>query len=830
MHTQPFFNVDPEEVRALRSLTFNLSTFELLLPFTSLPSLRDLVIAQCLITVVPTNTFAALERLTLLRIMDSKVKIIQPGAFRGLSSLLHLALKGLEYDSLPTGVFDDLTSLTGLSLNRPPLITLSLSLVALPSEAFRSLTKLELLHVVGHTSLGVFLESWNQSNWEPFTQSLLDLNLDRNRFSRPMIPEFVFLFPNLRNLSLSYSRIQRIPMGTFDRVTKLQRLTLQMNTVSTIQREVFASMPALTHLDMRGCPATCSFQPDNSIACSCSDLSATRSVDGSCAPWCPPLETLELHVMQGPVTDNNYCDILGPEGNCQWICEPGNCTSHILPFTATCNRNGKWFTDTVCKSNLDCSNVVDDGTSSSASDTDDVSAAVVVPLALVAIIVAGIMAVLVRRRTQRVRATSAMRMELRSVIAQCVQTAFQRDYGHAVHDLRDQSVSFEALEVPVTAVRRERIIGQGESGEVWLGTIVVTSVSQRAPSVSSTDLSPPMATFGILMKGSSPSLVAVKLCERTDAQAQVQVLLEAHVLHLLRHEHIVSLVAVVTTHVPVLVCTEYMPGGDLKTFLRACRPTNETVKVVLGSEDFDRMATQVCSALAFLEEKRILHRDIAARNVLVNADGSVVKLSDLGAARDVYRTEEYIKTNSSSARLPIAWMAPESLRDNVYTHKSDVWSFGVLLWELTSFARAPYGALGPREIAEEVAVGNRLAQPAACTMAMYAVMNRCWATASSDRPCFTEVGMMFNRQHANRRLLTLTRSPDTVDGDDDDQAVSLYAESGVTDLVSLACIPCVITSPCTMCVFYKTPTDPPYSADWKSNAIPLNSCAALCRN
>ncbi len=155
------------------------------------------------------------------------------------------------------------------------------------------------------------------------------------------------------------------------------------------------------------------------------------------------------------------------------------------------------------------------------------------------------------------------------------------------------------------------------------------------------------------------------------------------------------------------------------------------------------MAAQVSSALAFLEEKRILHRDVAARNVLVNADWSVVKLSDLGAARDVYHREEYIKADSSSARLPIAWMAPESLRDNVYTHKSDVWSFGVLLWEMTSLARTPHGALGPREIIGEVIAGHPLQQPAACTPAMYATMKACWAMNPAERPSFASLVTRF---------------------------------------------------------------------------------------
>ena len=752
VHTTPFFPAEMDASPLIGSLTFNLSSFVRLLPLDPLPSLGDLVFSMCHFTDVPADAFAALPQLHILRIMDSLVQTISPKAFRGLSVLQYLTLRGNRYDSLPPGVFDGLTSLRFLALYRATFGS-SLSLVSLPTGVFNSLTRLETLQIAGHVKLGLFLETWNVSNWAPFMATLTALDLERSLYSIPVIPEFVFLFPNLRNLTIPLSSINRIPLGTFDRISKLESLVFGTSSIAVIQREVFDPLTQLKHLDMIGSLAGCVLLPDRTVTCVCE---AGRPVNGSCLSWCPAVDTAGLHVTQGVVTDGNYCDVAVSGDSCDLTCEPNYCESGARSSRATCRSDGAWQTDLVCGRAPVCGVIVsptsDDASLPDSSESIN-SVAIAVPLGTVALFACVVVvAFVLRRRSRRARVDLALRMELRSVIAQCVQTAFLRDYGHAVHDLRDQTVSFEALEVPGNAVRKERVIGQGESGEVWLGTLLRVSVPR--PTVATTSFAAPSAALTTCVthhpRDNSSMTIAVKLSESTEAQAQVQVLLEAHVLHLLRHEHIVSLVAVVTTQVPVLVCTEYMPGGDLKTFLRACRPTNETVKVVLGSDDFERMAVQVCSALAFLEEKRILHRDVAARNVLVNADGSVVKLSDLGAARDVYHSEEYVKSNSSSARLPIAWMAPESLRDNVYTHKSDVWSFGVLLWELTSFARAPYGALGPREIAEEVAAGNRLAQPVACTAVMYGLMNACWATAATDRPAFNDiVGILRNWSSTN---------------------------------------------------------------------------------
>ena len=715
VRTQPFFHTSQQSSIVIHQLNFTRSPFPQLLPFTKdARGLKDLYFDDILFTVIAPGTFAELRNLTLLRIQDSAVKFIEPGAFGGLTSLQILILHYLEYVTLPPGVFDDLTSLVSLTLTRPPLATASISLVSLPEAAFVSLTRLEVLHLRGQSSLSAFLETWNRSNWEPFSKSLLDINLDLLKFSNGMIPGFIFHFPNLRNLSMSNSRVCRIPLGTFDRLTLLHKIILQFNGVSTIQREVFSSLPNLAILDMRGNTATCFLQSNNVASCVCQDPTTVRSVNGDCLSWCPVLNTLRLHVRQGTVTADTHCDMAALGDQCRRQCAPDYCNIDADIMTATCKIDGTWSIDMACYPEPMCNpsmgnNVMTDVAISSSASV----VAVATPVAVIAFLVVGALVMtLVRRQTQRKRAQH-VRMELVTLLYNRALAAFQRKYGHVTRSFDAFKTSLAALEITPGDVERDRLVGTGQSGVVWLGR-------HRERKT-----------------GRMQNPVAIKLCENTDVEAQEQVLKEAFALHALRNPCLIQLVGIVTSQLPVLVCMEYMAGGDLKTFLRACRPSNSIVKVVLGNEDFFRVATQVSSALAFLEQRKVLHRDVAARNVLVNKDASMAKLSDLGAARDVYRTEEY--TQTSTARLPIAWMAPESLRDNVYTHKSDVWSFGVLLWELTSFARTPYGALNPQEVIAEVTAGRLLAQPAACSSEMYALAARCWRPRPKDRPSFSDI-------------------------------------------------------------------------------------------
>ena len=180
-------------------------------------------------------------------------------------------------------------------------------------------------------------------------------------------------------------------------------------------------------------------------------------------------------------------------------------------------------------------------------------------------------------------------------------------------------------------------------------------------------------------------------------------------------------------------CTPLMENGNLKQYLQRCRPGVEGAPVLtLGA--VATMMRALASAMVWLEQRAIIHRDLAARNVLVGAGGEV-RLADLGAGRvllDVVYT-------ASTEHTPVRWMAPESLAAGVFSHKSDAWAFGVLLWEMTSLGQTPYRALSNGEVAAALDRGERLEEQPLAPPRVHPLMARCWNASPRQRPSFRAV-------------------------------------------------------------------------------------------
>lgn len=139
----------------------------------------------------------------------------------------------------------------------------------------------------------------------------------------------------------------------------------------------------------------------------------------------------------------------------------------------------------------------------------------------------------------------------------------------------------------------------------------------------------------------------------------------------------------------------------------------------------------------FLETNRIVHRDLAARNVLL-CDHRTVKICDFGLSRDVYEKNIYQKSNRGDP-LPVKWMALESLKHYVYTTQSDVWSFGVLLWEIMMLGGSPYPTISSSRIYEVLSRGYRMPRPTLCNYSLYEVMLACWHSNPTNRPKFVSI-------------------------------------------------------------------------------------------
>ncbi|XP_042339126.1 vascular endothelial growth factor receptor 2 isoform X2 [Plectropomus leopardus] len=157
----------------------------------------------------------------------------------------------------------------------------------------------------------------------------------------------------------------------------------------------------------------------------------------------------------------------------------------------------------------------------------------------------------------------------------------------------------------------------------------------------------------------------------------------------------------------------------------------------LTMEDLISYSFQVAKGMEFLSSRKCIHRDLAARNILLS-ENNVVKICDFGLARDVYKDPDYVR--KGDARLPLKWMAPETIFDRVYTTQSDVWSFGVLLWEIFSLGASPYPGVCIDELfCRRLKEGTRMRPPEYATTEIYQTMLDCWLDRPTDRPTFTEL-------------------------------------------------------------------------------------------
>ncbi|CAJ0582150.1 unnamed protein product, partial [Mesorhabditis spiculigera] len=235
--------------------------------------------------------------------------------------------------------------------------------------------------------------------------------------------------------------------------------------------------------------------------------------------------------------------------------------------------------------------------------------------------------------------------------------------------------------------------------------------------------------------------VAVKtLPFSSNKQSQDEFLMEAQIMNKFRHYNIVSLIGINFDTMPRYIVLELMSGGDLKSFLRCSRSTkfqNNPLQMLMM--DLVQISLDVAKGCEFLENHLFVHRDLAARNILLTtkARGRVAKIADFGMARDIYKTEYYRK--GGRAMLPVKWMPPEALLDGYFTTKTDVWSYGVLLWEIFSLGCMPYPGRNNMEVMELIINGGRLDGPAGAPDQIYMIMLHCWKTLETDRPSFRTI-------------------------------------------------------------------------------------------
>ncbi|XP_033093734.1 muscle, skeletal receptor tyrosine-protein kinase isoform X2 [Trachypithecus francoisi] len=292
-----------------------------------------------------------------------------------------------------------------------------------------------------------------------------------------------------------------------------------------------------------------------------------------------------------------------------------------------------------------------------------------------------------------------------------------------------------SLEYPRNNIEYVRDIGEGAFGRVF---------QARAPGLL------PYEPF---------TMVAVKMLkEEASADMQADFQREAALMAEFDNPNIVKLLGVCAVGKPMCLLFEYMAYGDLNEFLRSMSP--HTVCSLSHSDLSMRaqvsspgppplscaeqlcIARQVAAGMAYLSERKFVHRDLATRNCLVG-EHMVVKIADFGLSRNIY-SADYYKANENDA-IPIRWMPPESIFYNRYTTESDVWAYGVVLWEIFSYGLQPYYGMAHEEVIYFVRDGNILSCPENCPVELYNLMRLCWSKLPADRPSFTSIHRILER-------------------------------------------------------------------------------------
>lgn len=246
--------------------------------------------------------------------------------------------------------------------------------------------------------------------------------------------------------------------------------------------------------------------------------------------------------------------------------------------------------------------------------------------------------------------------------------------------------------------------------------------------------------------------VAVKIPKEKAPDANKKDLLAEYELmkQLQPHPNVIRLMGAVTLSDPIMVLFEYIPYGDLLGFLRRSRGLDDKYykdpdvkpSSSLTSQQLLRFAQEIADGMAFLAANKIIHRDLAARNVLVGEE-EICKITDFGMARDVQQTDIYQKRTKS--RLPVKWTAMESLLYGLCTSASDVWSYGIVLYEIFTIGGKPYPNLQAHRLPYLLKENYRMPKPAHLDDDIYALMCQCWVTEPERRPSFDSIGKTIKR-------------------------------------------------------------------------------------
>lgn len=333
---------------------------------------------------------------------------------------------------------------------------------------------------------------------------------------------------------------------------------------------------------------------------------------------------------------------------------------------------------------------------------------------------------------------AALALVLLFLIIICINRRKQQERKHTMRRLLQETELVEPLTpsgalpnqaqmriLKETELKKVKVLGSGAFGTVYKGVWIPDGESVKIP-------------------------VAIKvLRENTSPKANKEILDEAYVMAGVGSPYVSRLLGICLTSTVQLV-TQLMPYGCLLDYVRENKDR-------IGSQDLLNWCVQIAKGMNYLEDVRLVHRDLAARNVLVKSPNHV-KITDFGLARllDIDETEYH----ADGGKVPIKWMALESILRRRFTHQSDVWSYGVTVWELMTFGAKPYDGIPAREIPDLLEKGERLPQPPICTIDVYMIMVKCWMIDSECRPKFRELVTEFSRMARDPQRFVVIQNDD----------------------------------------------------------------------
>ncbi|GFQ65868.1 fibroblast growth factor receptor 2 [Trichonephila clavata] len=304
-------------------------------------------------------------------------------------------------------------------------------------------------------------------------------------------------------------------------------------------------------------------------------------------------------------------------------------------------------------------------------------------------------------------------------------------------------------EFPRQNLRLGNVLGQGAFAQVFKAEAFGLAHSVKQQSVEKRGPNSPSVT------------VAVKMLKELHTDADMTMLVKElelmKVISERKHKNVLNLLGCCTKGGPLYLLVELCEKGNLRDYLRAHRnnsfsgyeePIGSKKGENLTFKSLIRYAYQVANGMRYLADLKCIHRDLAARNVLIT-DEDVIKIADFGLAREIFDESDYYKKKGNNGKLPVKWMAPEAISERLYSEKSDVWAYGILLYEIFTLGATPYPTIPYEKLYEQLKLGHRMVKPDNCPLEVYMLMRKCWHDKPSDRPTFDEIvkcvdGIMLN--------------------------------------------------------------------------------------